>query len=141
MKVPDNGKDNKAAQWAAFADEDLRYAEHGLSLGPETPYRLVAYHAQQCAEKYLKAYLVHKGIDFPYTHNIAALLELCEKSAPWAVSLRDAEELTQFAITAGYPGEDEIVEKSEAIRAIEQARQVKMVVRNALSESGLVLDE
>jgi predicted nucleotidyltransferase len=58
-----------------------------------------------------------------------------------AVSLRDAEELTQFVITAGYPGEDEIVEKSEAIRAIEQARQVRMVVRNALSESGLVLDE
>lgn len=29
------------------------------------PYRLIAYHAQQCAEKYLKAYLVYHDIDFP----------------------------------------------------------------------------
>jgi HEPN domain-containing protein len=141
MKIPDSEKDKKAAQWAAFADEDLRYAEHGLTLEPETPYRLVAYHAQQCAEKYLKAFLVHHKVDFPYTHNISALLEVCEDHADWTEKLRDAEELTQFAITVRYPGADEAVEKGEAIRAIELARQVKTIVRKALSGLGMKFTE
>ncbi len=141
MTAGGNERNRKAAQWAAFADEDLRYAEHGLSIDPDPPYRLIAYHAQQCAEKYLKAYLVLMGIDFPYTHNIAALLELCEEHADWTARLRDAEELTQFAITARYPGEDEEVEKDEAARAIALALQVKTLLRVVLSKSGLIVND
>jgi hypothetical protein len=62
----------KVKEWARSADEDLRLARHGLALKSACPYRLIAYHAQQCAEKYLKAFLVFEGVDFPYTHNIAA---------------------------------------------------------------------
>jgi hypothetical protein len=40
------------------ADEDLRLARHAFKLKSATPYKLIAYHAQQCAEKCLKAYLV-----------------------------------------------------------------------------------
>ncbi len=36
---PENIK--KAAQWAVYAEEDMRYAEHGMKLVPDTPYRLV----------------------------------------------------------------------------------------------------
>ena len=85
----------------------MRVAQHTLSLVHECPYRLVAYHAQQCAEKYLKAYLVLRGIDFPYTHNLARLLELCLDQPEWARRLKAAEELTPFAITARYPGEED----------------------------------
>jgi HEPN domain-containing protein len=60
----------KARKWLAYAEEDLRLAKHGLTMSSSCPYRLIAYHAQQCAEKYLKAYLVFKRVDFPYTHNI-----------------------------------------------------------------------
>lgn len=121
----------KAHRWVSYADEDLRYAEHGLNM--ETPpYRLVAYHAQQCAEKYLKAFLVIRGIDFPYTHNIAILLELCSGHASWTETLHDAEELSQFAVTARYPGEDDEVEKDEAVRAIEPARLVQLAVLDIL---------
>ena len=58
----------KTRQWIQFADEDLRLAEHGLTLSTSIPYRLIAFHAQQCAEKYLKAFLVLREIEFPYTH-------------------------------------------------------------------------
>ena len=44
---------HKVRQWVDFAEEDLCLAEHGLCMGEESPHRLVAYHAQQCAEKYL----------------------------------------------------------------------------------------
>ena len=82
MTAPLEELARQAHQWVVYADEDLVLARHGLTLGDEAPLRLIAYHAQQCAEKYPKAYLVWKGIDFPYTHNIARLLELVGTQEP-----------------------------------------------------------
>jgi HEPN domain-containing protein len=103
------------------------------------PYRLISYHAQQCAEKYLKAYLVYQGVDFPYTHNISILLELCSEHADWPKGLEDAEELTPYVITTRYPGEDEVVTREEAQRAVEIAQRVRKQVQTALEELGLRL--
>jgi len=129
----------KVLQWLSYADEDLRLARHGLTLTSECPYRLIAYHAQQCAEKCLKAHLVCRGVDFPYTHNISRLLELCGEQAGWAETIRDAEELTPYAITVRYPGEDEEVTEEEVRRAIRIATRVQQVVRTALIEEGVQL--
>lgn len=134
MTVPREEVLRKVRQWAAYAEEDLRLAQHAMTLPePERPYRLVAYRAQQCAEKHLKAYLVLRGRDFPYTHNIARLLELCGEDGPWIAELGDAEELTPYAVTVRYPGEDESVGGTEASRAVEVAGRVRRVVRTALS--------
>ena len=127
----------KVQQWFAYGDEDLQLAKHGLTLASGAPYRLIAYHAQQCAEKSFKAYLIYYRIDFPYTHNIAQLLELCPDKHEWGTSLEDAEELTPFAITTRYPGEDEVVTESEAERAIEIAEGVRTIIRSALSKKGV----
>jgi HEPN domain-containing protein len=143
MKTPSEEVRRKVQKWVAFADEDLRFAQTGMSLpGREPPaYRLVAYHAQQCAEKYLKAYLVCQGVDFPYTHNISTLLELCIDYAVWPTSLREAEELTDYAITTRYPGEDEDVMEAEAKRALEIARTVRGRVQTELKLLGMELEE
>lgn len=137
MSVDPTEVRRKVSQWAAYADEDLRLARHGLTLESGVPYRLIAYHAQQCAEKYLKAYLVSLGVDFPYTHNIARLVELCAAPSPWTGILSDAEELTPYAVTARYPGEDEVVTQEEAVRAIEIAARVREVIRAALVGEGI----
>ena len=71
----------KVRLWLEYADEDLRLAIHGMKILEPCPFRLVAYHAQQCVEKLLKAYLIYQGVDFPYTHNISALLELTHRMA------------------------------------------------------------
>ena len=134
MKAPDEAIVDKVLKWLNYGDEDLRLAKHGLSLSSSCPYRLIAFHAQQCAEKHLKAYLVFRGIDFPYTHNISRLLELCGDEAPWAESLLDAEELSPFATTVRYPGEEEEVTEEEAMRAINIAAKVYEVVREALKQ-------
>jgi HEPN domain-containing protein len=39
---------------------------------------IVGFHAQQAVEKSLKAVLAVKGVDFPFTHDIEGLVELCE---------------------------------------------------------------
>jgi HEPN domain-containing protein len=105
----------------------------------DTPYRLIAYHAQQCAEKCLKGFLVYHKVDFPYTHSIGQLLRLCGEFASWPQILQNAKELTPYAVTARYPGEDEEVTKAEAIRAVELAQQVRTQVRTALKQLGMDL--
>ena len=124
----------KVLQWLNFADEDIQLARHALTLSTAVPYRLVAYHAQQCAEKSLKAYLVRHRIDFPYTHNISRLLEICSKPAQWDNPMWDAEELTVYAVTTRYPGEDEEVSRDEALRAIALAELVRKTVQLKLNE-------
>ena len=139
MKVPNERVLHNVKQWLIHGDEDLKMASHALGLGAQSPYRLIAYHAQQCAEKYLKAFLVYCGVDFPYTHNISTLLELCSEHTNWAAKLQDAEQLTLYSITTRYPGEDEEVTESEAGQAIDLAQQVKEQVRKALKLLGVDL--
>jgi len=123
----------KVIQWLNYADEDIQLARHALTLTTGVPYRLVAYHAQQCAEKSLKAFLVSHRIDFPYTHNISRLLELCGKTARWGDSLMDSEELSAYAVTTRYPGEEEEVTRDEALRAIDLASLVREAVERELT--------
>jgi HEPN domain-containing protein len=136
MKLPDPPILEKVKQWLTYADEDLRLARYGFSMPERPPYRLIAYHAQQCAEKHLKAYLVFHAVDFPFSHNLRRLLELCAALANWAEQLRDADELTPYAITARYPGEDEEVSEAEARRAVEIALRVRQTVRQSLQREG-----
>lgn len=141
MRTPDEATQRKVKEWLVYADDDLRFAHLGLSLPGEQapPYRLVAYHAQQCAEKCLKAYLVCQGVDFPRTHNISTLLELCSDYAQWPLTLRDAEELTDYAVATRYPGEATEVTAQDAQRAIENAERVRSRVHAALRELGIRL--
>ena len=142
MKVPNERLLHHVKQWLSHGDEDLRLAAHAMTLqAEEAPYRLIAYHAQQCAEKYLKAFLVYYHVDFPFTHNISTLLELCSEHASWAAKLQDAEQLTLYSITTRYPGEEEEVTESEAGQAIDLARKVRTQVRTALKQLGIDLKE
>lgn len=118
-------------QWIEYAEEDLRLARHGLKIRSSCPYKLIAFHAQQCAEKYLKAFLALKQVDFPYTHNIALLLELCSPYAEWAEKMQMAAALTQYAVTARYPGKGAVIKK-EAVQAVETANYIRKTLKKAL---------
>ncbi len=126
----------KAKEWLLHADEDLRLARHAFKLKSAIPYKLIAYHAQQCAEKCLKAYLVFEDVDFPFTHNISALLEMCSPTAEWVKDIDDAKILSAYAITARYPGKYKVTKK-EAVKAVEIAGLVQAAVRKALKRKGL----
>jgi HEPN domain-containing protein len=58
------------------------------------------------------------------------------KVGEW-LALRDAEELTAYAMTARYPGEDMVVTDEEARQAVSVAERVRTRVRAALRELGL----
>lgn len=68
---------------------------------------IIAFHCQQCIEKYLKALLTLHEIDFPRHHDLEELLVLIFKKDPLLSFLRnDLKLLTPFAVSFRYPGED-----------------------------------
>ena len=136
MSATANAIKKHAREWLRHADEDLRLARHAFKLKSAVPYKLIAYHAQQCAEKSLKAYLVYKKIDFPYTHNISLLLEILPPSADWSNDLKNAGILSPYAVTARYPGKGKVTKK-EAVRAVSIADTVRKTVIKALIQEGL----
>ena len=140
MNVPDGEIIKQIIEWVSYADDDLLLANHGLTLAEKCPYRLIAYHAQQCAEKYLKAYLIFYGIDFPYTHDISELLELCGYTgASWVNELQEAEELSLYATATRYPRISDKVSKEEAYRAIQIADRLRQTIRDVLLNAGIAL--
>ena len=94
----------EAQRWLRFATEDLDAARRMLADRSSAP-RHVCWHAQQAAERALKAALVLDGIDFPFTHDLNALRNLLPAS--WTVRAEnvDMAELTEWAVQARYPGE------------------------------------
>lgn len=63
----------------------------------------LGFHAQQAAEKMLKAVLASRGVDYPKTHNLRVLVELLAKSGVQLPdTLSEITRLTQFGTTFRY---------------------------------------
>ena len=89
--------------WVRKAESDLIALDATLNAGALDA---ACFHAQQAAEKYLKAFLFHSGVEFPYTHNLAKLLDLCAGTDPSFRSLLSAvEPLTPYAVEMRYDAE------------------------------------
>ena len=98
---PDEVHLGSPRQWLAFARSDLilarREAEPGVLL------ESLCFHAQQSAEKSLKAVLTHLGISFPRTHNLTVLIESLPSECPRPPETERVKELSVYAVTARYP--------------------------------------
>ena len=123
-------------EWVAKAENDLKTARQMLKLGEDCPTDIVCFHAQQCAEKYIKALLVLDGIDFPKTHHIARLNKLLPARFRLGLTVEEQRRLTDYATGARYPGWDEIP-LGEARRAVALARRVRKGSRALLPARGL----
>ena len=110
--------------WFAKADDDLELARRAQR--PDRPLpALACYHAQQCAEKYLKGYLVAHGLSFRFVHDLGYLINLCADFDPAFADLRPAAvALNPYVATVRYPSEaapEPNIEKArEAIRLAQQ---------------------
>ncbi|MBZ0158793.1 MAG: HEPN domain-containing protein [bacterium] len=114
------------------AEEDLTNAEHTLTLHEHCPLTTVCFHAQQCAEKYLKALLTFHTVPFPKTHDLAELLRLVPETGSLTIPLKEIVVINRYAIEARYPGDWEPITRTEAERAVAIARTVRSAVRSAL---------
>jgi HEPN domain-containing protein len=120
-------------EWMRKAESDLLAAEYLLTLGQED-YFTAAFHAQQAAEKFLKASLVRHQIPFGKTHDIKELLELVAKpAASLQRQLASAGMLTPFGVEFRYPGW-EVADLKTAQQAVEEARRVRATVLEHLQD-------
>lgn len=118
-------------EWVEKAENDLRNAAHTLKMESDCPTDTVCFHAQQCAEKYVKALLVWRGIDFPKTHDLSALVKLFTARDRPTLDFGDQRRLTRYATAARYPGWGPI-SLAEARRAVTLARRVRKELRATL---------
>jgi HEPN domain-containing protein len=112
-----------------LAADDLTAVE-ALADVPAVSDAIVGFHAQQAAEKALKAALASRGEDFPFTHNIAVLAQLCEDAQlTLPAALDGLDLLTPYGVAARYgaqvPGTvDRATAKQLASGAVAWARAV-----------------
>jgi HEPN domain-containing protein len=64
-------------EWIDKAEGDMITAQREYRARTRPNYDAVCFHAQQTAEKYLKAFLQESGKDIPYIHNLVELVSLC----------------------------------------------------------------
>ena len=135
MRSPDEVKQELVRQWVAKAESDFGLAQRLVS--ESSPYLdAIGFHAQQAAEKYLKALLVQHQIEFPKTHNLGGLLDLVSAiDASLATSLRDVTALTPYGVDVRYPGDVPEMTAEVAAQTLALAAKVRDAVRRVLKGS------
>jgi HEPN domain-containing protein len=123
----------EVALWTQKAEHDFLAAEHMMELAKQGLTDIVCFHSQQCAEKYLKALLLYRGIAFPKTHDLRLLLDLIPTDTSLELQREEVIPLNRYAIEGRCPGDWEPITPAEAQRAFEMAQAVRQAVLRQLS--------
>jgi HEPN domain-containing protein len=119
-------------EWIDKAEGDFHTASREARARKAPNYDAVCFHGQQCAEKYLKAYLQEQGQRFPRVHDLIELLELCLLYDGTFDSQRNLlKDLTKYAVEFRYPGE--LATKDDALAALQAMKAVRAFVRQKLA--------
>ena len=122
---PEDARLQDVRAWLAKANLDLRAAAHEASAPAEGLWGDVMFHAQQAAEKSLKAFLAWHDVPFRKTHNLENLGQRCVAVDATLQPLADqAAPLSEYAWKFRYPGEADEPEREEAELALAAARNI-----------------
>jgi HEPN domain-containing protein len=113
-------------KWFKKTEGDLLDIKNNFS-AKEIAIDAACFHAQQAAEKYMKEYLVSKGTNFPKTHDLEMLLDLCAgKNLQFSELLPQIKSLNDYAILPRYPDEMDDLTVEDA----QQAYQNAVIIKN-----------
>lgn len=119
------------SEWIDKAEGDFATAQRELDAIDHPNYDAVCFHAQQCAEKYLKAFLQEADITFRRTHDLSDLLNSALSIEPeWTSMTAELNALSAFAVEYRYPGESAGLD--EAREALEKWQKVREIIRGAV---------
>lgn len=118
--------------WIDKAEGDYAGALTLVKKRSEKVAHLTCFAAQQCAEKYLKAFLVDHDISFPKTHDVTKdLLPRCLKIDDEYSSLfQQLEFLDPYQVEFRYPGD--LVTHKEAVQAVKSVKVIRRFTRAKL---------
>lgn len=118
-------------EWVGKAEGDFAVMERESRARRNPSHDAVCFHAQQCAEKYLKARLAEAGIGFAKVHDLVALLDQVVAVEPtWEMSRVDLAFLSDFAVSYRYPGDS--ADRESALDARRRCRAFRRIARSAL---------
>lgn len=118
-------------EWVDKAEGDFATTERECRARKRPNYDGACFHAQQCAEKYLKAALDEAQIAFTKTHDLVDLLEKALALYPhWERFREDLAFLSLFAVDVRYPGDT--ADKESALDARRRCRRFRAAARQAL---------
>lgn len=119
-----------ALEWIERAEEDYNMAQ--LAQQASRPFHnSICFHAQQCIEKYLKAWLQETNLPVPRTHDLEALLALIVPTLPaWSQWQPDFKRITEYAVDARYPGDSATAGDTE--HAMHICDAVRQAVRTSV---------
>ena len=118
-------------EWITKAEGDFATAGRELRARKSPNYDAVCFHAQQCAEKYLKAVLQENEKHIPKIHNLIELMLLCEEIDSSFEMLRsDLVVMERYSVRVRYPGE--FAEKEDAQSAYAAAKTARAFIRQKL---------
>ena len=119
-------------EWVELAEID--YAAIQLFL-PQLSRRgapnKICFNAQECIEKYLRAWLQEANLPTPRTHDLNVLLDLIVPSLPaWEAWRADFSAFGKYAVDVRYPSH--FPTRTDAERAVRICDEVRQVVRDML---------
>jgi HEPN domain-containing protein len=128
MRTPEQVRWDFVQQWLDKAHKDLQAATIlcNSNLGD---YDNVGFHAQQAAEKFIKALLVRYQVEFPKTHSIAVLRQLiAQVDQGLATHLAIADALTPYGVEFRYPGDFAPLSYDQGVQALQLAAQTRDLI-------------
>lgn len=111
-----------AARWLAYAESDLAVARGGD--WPGVLSETLCFHAQQAAEKAIKAVLIASRIEPSRTHDLAVLMGAVPEGMAIGIDRESVAALTVYSVASRYPGDDEPVALEEHAQALATAIEV-----------------
>lgn len=133
----DKAKNKTIKRWLIKAEHDL-IATKVMNASGQPIEDIVCFHAQQCVEKCLKAFLVFKDVHIEKTHDLTRLVEICGEKDKEFYRFEDlADKLSSYATAPRYPNEWREISSSEAVLAIKDAEKVMEFIKEKLSISDL----
>jgi HEPN domain-containing protein len=118
--------------WVEKADSDLLSIRNNLAAA-EVPWDVVCFHAQQAAERMLKAFLVQHGVQPRRTHDLLSLLGECVAfDQTLGVISQQCTDLNVFAVDIRYPEPAPSPDETLARAAVQAAEHVCGAVRERL---------
>lgn len=122
MRPPERLPPDDPRDWLRRARSNPALAK---ARGPDVYLEDLCFEAQQAAEKAVKAVLIARGLDVPRAHDLARLLSLLDEAGEDVPDeIREAAELTPYAVAGRYPGPLRPVTEEEYLRAVAVAEGV-----------------
>lgn len=118
---PESPSPGSPQDWLRNALGDLTLARLKKTRG--MLYEHLCFHAQQAAEKALKAVLLAHGLTFPRTHDLAFLMDRLPPGISLPPELIDLPTLSKYAVQHRYPGETLPVSAKHRAHAVRLSEQ------------------